>query len=222
MSKFSTKAVLVFVVILALALAVGVVGAQDDTVDPRGNGQGQRDGGFRNLIGIVVEQTGLTVQEIITQVREGVTLADVITNNGGSVDAVVDEILANAETRMSEAVANERITQEQMDERLATLEETVNAALNGEFEPRGNGECQLPDGDFPGGQGFGGNENGNFPGGNGQGGNSPRGNGNGQFPDGNGQGGQGGNGQGGNGQGGQGGNGQGGQGPCSITAETDV
>ena len=153
---------------------------------------------------LLLSKRGLTAEEIIEQVREGATLADVLTSNGGSVDAVVDAVLAEAEAFMSEAVAEERITQEQMDERLAGLSDIINSALNGEFEPRRNGECQLPDGEFSGGQGFGGN--GDFPNGNGQGGqgeNGPRGNGNGQFPSGNG--------------------GQGGNGPCStITAETDV
>ena len=59
MSKFSTKIFLVVVVVLALALAVGAVGAQDDTVDPRENGRGPRNGGFGNLIGVVIEQTGI-------------------------------------------------------------------------------------------------------------------------------------------------------------------
>ena len=145
MSKFSTKAILVVVMIVVLTLGAGIVGAQDDDNGPRRPGQGQ-GGRLGDLISLVAEQTGLTAQEIMTQVRDGATLADVISNNGGDVDAVVDAILADAEARLSEAVAEERITQEQMDTRLATLEETVFAVLNGEFEPRsgGNGNGQGP------------------------------------------------------------------------------
>lgn len=168
----NSKAVIVLIVVAMLALMAGVVSAQEPPGPggPGGNGGngGPRPGdlprGARQLIALVAEQTGLTGQEIVEQVRDGATLAEIITANGGDVQVVVDAVLANATERLSEAVANERITQEQMDTRLATIETNINALLNGEFEPRGDGLGN-------GGPGNGGPGNG---GGNGNGGPGPR------------------------------------------------
>jgi len=93
------------------------------------------------LFNVVSETTGLDAQSIIQDVRGGKTLADVITENGGSVDAVVASAVATATERINQGVANERITQEQADELLANLEPTFIDIINGEFErPNGRGE----------------------------------------------------------------------------------
>lgn len=133
-----TQFAILGMIVLVMSLFVGVAGAQEDpsTVD----GLADRRGNVRALLEIITEETGLTAQEIFVQVRDGATLAEVIEANGGSVDNVTSALLAEAETRLAEAVASERITQERADEILANLETRITEALNSEFELGGRGE----------------------------------------------------------------------------------
>lgn len=146
----NARVIVVVMVVAMLALMAGAVSAQDSNNGGERNGRGGRDGGRqmigRELISLVAEQTGLTNVEVLQVMRDGSTIAEIMTENGGDVDALVSTIVANATERLNEAVAEERITQEEADERLIAIEETVTAILNGEFElgdgPRGNGQGQ--------------------------------------------------------------------------------
>ena len=115
--------------IAAVVLTVGVVavGAQDDK-GPRGAGSE-----------LAQEYTGLTSEALRTALRGGATLGELIEANGQSVDAFVAASVAEAQTRLDEAVASGRITHEQADERAAELEANITARLNGTFEGRNGG-----------------------------------------------------------------------------------
>ncbi len=76
------------------------------------------------------EQTGLEPREIIQQIREGKSLADVLTENGGDVTAFIDGVVAGVEERLNRALENGRLTQEQVDERLATFRERLTERIN--------------------------------------------------------------------------------------------
>jgi uncharacterized protein (DUF433 family) len=89
----------------------------------------------RALITAITDETGLDARTVLQAVRDGSTLAEVIEANGGSVDSVVDSTFVATTDRINEAVANERITQEQADNILSSLEQTLTDILNGEFEP---------------------------------------------------------------------------------------
>lgn len=116
--------------VLALSFAlVGIAGAQDETAQPEGG----RGGHIRELVQLVAEEAGLQPREVLRQLREGATLADLITANGGDVQAVTDAVIAAATARVEGAVSNGRITRERADEMLANLPERVEQALNGEF-----------------------------------------------------------------------------------------
>lgn len=129
------KAGLIALVMVVLALATGVVAAQDAT--PPG-GPGERgDRGGRNrfeigraLIGIVAEETGLSNREVLELLRSGATLAEIITENGGDVSAVVQQAVELATERINAAVDEGRMTQARADELLAGLEEAITTALN--------------------------------------------------------------------------------------------
>lgn len=139
MKRFNLLAILAILVIALVG--VGVVGAQPGPGGggpggPGGHGMGGRGHGLmRELVTIISEETGLTAQEILQQVRDGATLAEIITANGGDVQAVTDAIIAAVTEEVNEAVATGRITQERADEILANLPAMVENALNGEFEP---------------------------------------------------------------------------------------
>lgn len=92
----STKRLIAMLVLALSVVGVGAVSAQEEApVSP----DVPRDDGVLTLI---QEQTGLTPQEVMEQVREGATLAEVITANGGDVDAVIQAATDNFVTRFTE------------------------------------------------------------------------------------------------------------------------
>ncbi len=133
-----TKFAIFGLIILVLSMVVGAASAQDDTSTV--DNSRMRRGVLQSLVEIITEETGLTAQEIFQQVRDGATLAEVIEANGGSVDNVTQALITQAETRVEESVAEGRITQERADEILANLETRISEALNSQFELRGRGE----------------------------------------------------------------------------------
>lgn len=90
------------------------------------DGRGQMGGRFGEheiyLMQAVMDATGLNLIDIAAQLRDGTTLGEIVTANGGTIEAVVADAVANATTAINEAVANGRLTQEQADEMIARLE----------------------------------------------------------------------------------------------------
>jgi uncharacterized protein (UPF0264 family) len=98
-------------------------------------GQSERTEGVvssivRAVLQSAAEQTGLDVSAIREQLRDGATLADILTANGVEVEVFVDGLVAQAETRLNQAVENGRITQEQMDKLLTNLRERLTNRIN--------------------------------------------------------------------------------------------
>jgi len=92
--------------------------------------------GERGLISAVTDATNLQPREALQQMRSGKTLGEVITENGGSIDAVIDAALATASTRLDEAVANGTLTTERADQVLARLETTYTNFMTAELPQR--------------------------------------------------------------------------------------
>ncbi len=92
--------------------------------------------GERGLISAVTDATNLQPREALQQMRSGKTLGEVITENGGSIDAVIDAALATASTRLDEAVANGTLTTERADQVLARLETAYTNFMTAELPQR--------------------------------------------------------------------------------------
>lgn len=120
----------VMVVVLAAA-SVGAAAAQE-----RGQFGGRGDRPLRQVVETVASEIGISVRDLIQQVRGGSTVADVIAANGGDVAAVTAAAVAEATEQINQAVADGRITQERADVMLQNVEEWVTAAINGDL-PRG-------------------------------------------------------------------------------------
>ncbi len=93
----------------------------------------ERAMGARVAAGVVqlaADQTGLSVQEIRQQLRDGQTLADVLTANGVDVNAFIDTAVSEVQERLAQAVENGRITQEQADERVEEFRERLTERIN--------------------------------------------------------------------------------------------
>jgi len=133
-----SKVIIFALIVLVMSLFVSAASAQENTAST--DDTRLRRGVIGSLLDIISDETGLTAQEIFQQARDGATLAQVIEANGGNVQNVTDAALAEAETALSNAVAEERITQERADEILVNLETRLPEFLNREFELRGRGE----------------------------------------------------------------------------------
>ena len=134
-----TKRIVMIALAALVALsAVGVASAQD--LEQRGDGPRGRGGrhpilrGLQHVAAAVTEATGLERADIVAQLAEGKTLADVISENGGDVEAVKADLLTPLQERAAAAVEDERITQERADELLASASERIDALLNRVFE----------------------------------------------------------------------------------------
>ncbi len=93
---------------------------------------GRHRGG--HMLGAVAELTGLDVPEIIEQLEAGSTIAEVAAANGSSGDAVVAALVEALSERLAEGVADERLTQEEADEKLAEATLRFQEAVNGEYQ----------------------------------------------------------------------------------------
>lgn len=103
----------------------------DDRIDRR-----QRHG--RGVAGdAAAEALGIEVEELRDALRGGATIADLAEANGVDLQTVIDAIVAEAETRLDEAVANGRMDEDEAAERLADLEERITDRVNGVRPERG-------------------------------------------------------------------------------------
>lgn len=82
------------------------------------------------VLRLASEQTGLLPREITEQMRGGETLAQILTENGVDVDDFIEDVIAQADARLDQAVENGRITQERADEMLVNLREQLTRRLN--------------------------------------------------------------------------------------------
>lgn len=130
------KRVLLGLVVMAmLAVGVSAAGAQDN-MGPSGRGA---RGAVREVITVIAEQTGLTPMDILAQVREGSSLAEIISANGGDVETVTASAIEAVTAAINQAVTDGWITQEQADTMLTNVEARVTDAINGEgLFDRGN------------------------------------------------------------------------------------
>ncbi len=139
------RALVGLVVASMLVIGVSVAGAQAvaDGMGPGipGGGRGGH-GAMREVITLVAEQTGLTPMEILTQLRSGTSLSDIITANGGDLEAVTSGAIAAITAEINQAVTDGWISQEQADAMLANVETHVTDAISGEgfFGRGGRGE----------------------------------------------------------------------------------
>jgi hypothetical protein len=124
------KAVAAVVLVSLLALGLSAASAQGQ----RG-GQPRPGDGLGGVLALVVEQTGLDAAEIMQQLNDGSTLAQVIEANGGDVQAVIAAAVDAAAERVNQAVETGRITAEVAAARLALIEAQVTDAVNGAFDP---------------------------------------------------------------------------------------
>ena len=93
-------------------------------------GRGGPDG--EPLISAAASVTGLTAQEVITQLQAGQSLAQIAQANGKTANDVIQAARAQLVTQLAQAVTDGRLTQAQSDANAATI---VNDATFGQHGP---------------------------------------------------------------------------------------
>jgi hypothetical protein len=109
---------------------------------PGGRNIGVRLRAAHALVEATAAETGLDNRDILQQLRDGSTLADIIAANGGSVENVIHSAVATATEQINTAVSESRLTQEQADELTASLETVFTDAVNGELPTQGGRPVQ--------------------------------------------------------------------------------
>ena len=125
-TKFFTGLIAVLMIML---FAVPSVMAQE----PQGDGEGKRASrAALILLAIAAEQLDMTPRELLAELRkeEGRTITNVANEKGVDPNDIVDAAVQKASERLDKAVEKGKMTQEEADEKLATLRDRVTEAIN--------------------------------------------------------------------------------------------
>lgn len=108
----------------------------------------------RSLVAVSAQMLGLSVSDLLTELSNGKTIAEVANAKGLSTDKIVDEFLKPRVEWLQSAVKANRFTQAQADAMIAALKANVNARLSTPFtanpyglgfggwmDANGNGVC---------------------------------------------------------------------------------
>ncbi len=82
---------------------------------------------------------GLSAEEMRSALAEGQSLADLAQQQGVSIDALTDVLIAGAEERIDAAVADGKIDADRAEEMRDRLEEMIDDAINREFDGEARG-----------------------------------------------------------------------------------
>jgi polyhydroxyalkanoate synthesis regulator phasin len=117
--------------------ADAVVGALEAAKPERGGrGHGGRIGAGLDAAATAI---GVTEDELRQALQDGKSIADVAAEKNVDVQEVIDALVADAKTRLDEAVDEGRLTQAEADEQLADVTERITAMVNGELPAGGRG-----------------------------------------------------------------------------------
>ncbi|MBI1282327.1 MAG: hypothetical protein GC179_29645 [Anaerolineaceae bacterium] len=82
------------------------------------------------VLRLAAEQTGMTVKDIVGEIRSGKSLADVLKEHGVDVTAFMTSAVDAAKKRLDQAVTNGRITQDNADKRLQQFQQRLTERIN--------------------------------------------------------------------------------------------
>ncbi len=80
---------------------------------------------------VVANTIGIDLADLLTQLADGSTVAEIATANGVDPQAVIDAVVQDVNERLTAAVESGRLTQEEADERLANMTERITNWVNG-------------------------------------------------------------------------------------------
>lgn len=84
-----------------------------------------------NLPSVAAETLGMSLTELLTELQDGKSIADVAKEKGVELQVIVDAFVAQQKENLDQAVADGRITQKQADYVLEQMEQSVTDRLEG-------------------------------------------------------------------------------------------
>jgi hypothetical protein len=116
----------------------------DEGFEPRGMDKGfmgPRGGllgrGGDSLLGMIADEMDMSVRDLVAELQDGKTLAEVASENGVDAQEIADTYLAQLEEDLTQAVADGKITQNQADWMLEQATESVPDQLDSTWEDCG-------------------------------------------------------------------------------------
>jgi hypothetical protein len=107
--------------------------------EQRGFGAGPGPGHhlfFGDRLESAAEYLGLTQEELRERLESGLSLGEIAEAEGKSVDGLTEAVLAAVKTRLDEAVAAERLTQDEADRIYERLDSTIADLVEGKLPAR--------------------------------------------------------------------------------------
>ncbi len=102
----------------------------------RAKGKWRGNRGINGLLMVAAGELGMTPAELVAELRDGKTIAEMAEGRGVSVGDIVDAMLEKVEARLDTAVDNGRMTLEEANERLAMFEEKVTERLSESWQAK--------------------------------------------------------------------------------------
>jgi hypothetical protein len=111
--------------------------------------------GGTSLVGAAADELDMSVQDLLAELQDGKSIADVANEKGVDAQAIADAYLTQLEEHLTQAVEDGKITQKLADSMLEQARETVPEQLENTWEDFGPGKLRggrRPGrmGDFPG------------------------------------------------------------------------
>lgn len=90
----------------------------------------------RHGLATAAEVIGIETTDLVAQLQDGATIAQVAEANGVSAETVIDAVVAEATERLDAAVEAGRISEDEAADLATRIEERVTGFVNGEHEGR--------------------------------------------------------------------------------------
>jgi hypothetical protein len=97
-------------------------------------------GAEASLVTVAAEKLGMTVDELIAEMRAGKTIKELAGAKGIDVQTIIDAVLAQRAERLQELVDAGKLTQAEADAMLAQMKTHLEARISEPFVP-GSGTC---------------------------------------------------------------------------------
>jgi hypothetical protein len=102
---------------------------------------GRMGGSQQSLVAVAAEQIGLSQTDLVAQLQQGKTIAQVAAEHNVALNTIVDAFVATHQARMATAIAAGHMTQEQVTTMLEAIKANVSTRLTQPWSPRGNGRA---------------------------------------------------------------------------------
>ncbi len=144
MKNHTRLMVTVGMIVLVVVLVMGSV-QQVSAQGPDGGRRGPRARLVQAVLTAVKDVTGLDNAAIRTQLRDGKTLTEIVSENGGDPQAVTDAAKAQLTQEIDQALSDGKITTDQAENARNNLDSALDIAMNSTMPHRGDRQHPIRD-----------------------------------------------------------------------------